>query len=210
MPTSGATACPTGPRGSRAWSRMRVRGLPWCTPARRCHHAPTVSAVRYVRCSPVPSSWGLACKAASPGNRWRPEGALTHTRCQHQTLPRKGAKPHGAASRTKPARRPAWASAHRGSQPLFETLLGPPRPPGPGASRLVAVSSRALANTVAPASAGAHSRSRLRSWPPPLRRGRADAAASRPRSSGAAGGGGGVADVAQSPGVARGPPSRRP
>jgi hypothetical protein len=187
-----------------------VIGMPWWAPAPPCHNAPTVSAVMYVRCSTGHSSWVIACNAASTFSRWRPEGALTNTRCQHQTIPRKGAKTKGAAAMNKTARRPDWASAHRGSTQFFSTLLGPPRPPWPGSSRLFAASSRALSKTDAPASACASSRSRLRFWPRPRRRWQAAAAESWPRSSGGGGGGGCVADMAQRAGMARIPPSLRP
>ena len=48
--------------------------------------------------------------------RCRPEGALTNSRCTHHRTPRNGATTQCAASTTKTARRPACASAQRGSR----------------------------------------------------------------------------------------------
>jgi hypothetical protein len=98
--------------------------MPWWAPAPPCHNAQAVSAVMYVRCSTVHSSWGLAFKAARPFSRWRPESAVTTQRGQHQRIPRKGAKTTWAASMRKTARRPAWASAPRGAQQFFQRVLG--------------------------------------------------------------------------------------
>ena len=92
--------------------------------AHRRHHSHPVAAVLSVRCWTVNTACVLAFRAAHTFTRWRPEGALTKSRWQHQTRPQKGANTTGAASMKNPGRWPAPAACHLGSRLFFQRLLG--------------------------------------------------------------------------------------
>jgi hypothetical protein len=163
IPQACAPGGANAPRCSRTWSKTPVIGMPGGGPARQRQHSHPVSAGISGRCWPVKSAGVLACQAASPCTRWRSDGAGPNRRATPHLIAPQGATPTWAAARQQTARGPACAAAPHGATAAVDRPRGRPRPLGPGARPLGVGASRAGSTSAAPASAGASSRSRLRS-----------------------------------------------